>query len=118
MAVEGDGRGGLEKLAIECGENSDDVVGAGRGLYDTGAGGPLLACKARVCVSCVVCGLAWLDVLLVDSLHKLPNDERYTLNPLDLLLCPDQLALEAPLLVLDVLFLKVNVPAPVSVSHL
>ena len=55
-----------------------------------------------------------LYILLIDSFHELPNDERYTLNPLDLLLCPDQLALEAPLLILDVLFLEVDVSAPVS----
>jgi hypothetical protein len=76
------------------------------------------------CTIPVLAGLAWHvyyvrpDVLLIDSLHELPNDERYTLDPLDLLLCPDQLALEAPLLILDVLFLKVDVSAPVSLSHM
>jgi hypothetical protein len=51
------------------------------------------------------------DLLLINSLHKLPYHQRYALNPFDLLLCPHELPLETPLLVLDVLFLKVDVPA-------
>ena len=55
-------------------------------------------------------------LLLVNSLHELPYHQWYTLDALDLLLCPHQLALQTALLVLDVLFLKVNVPA--TISHL
>jgi hypothetical protein len=53
-------------------------------------------------------------LLLVDGLHELSDDERHTLDALDLLLCPHQLPFQASLLVLDVLFLEVDVPAPVS----
>ena len=51
---------------------------------------------------------------MVNGLHELAYDKRDTLDALDLLLCPDQLALQTPLLVLDVLFLKVDVSAAVS----
>jgi hypothetical protein len=54
------------------------------------------------------------SVLLVDGLHELPYHERYTLDSLDLLLCSHQFALQASLLIFDVLFLEVDVPAPVS----
>lgn len=37
MTVEGDGGGGLELLAVEGGEDTDDIVGAGARLYDTSA---------------------------------------------------------------------------------
>jgi hypothetical protein len=52
--------------------------------------------------------------LLIDRLHELPYHQRHTLDTLDLLLCSHELALQTPLLVLDVLFLEVDVPAPVS----
>jgi hypothetical protein len=51
------------------------------------------------------------DTLLVDRFHELPYDERHTLDPLDLLLCAHQLPLQTPLLIFDVLFLKVDVPS-------
>jgi hypothetical protein len=57
----------------------------------------------------------WLaSLLLVNRLHELAYHQRHTLDALDLFLCPDQLALQTPLLILDVLFLLVDVPAPVS----
>jgi hypothetical protein len=37
VTVEGDGRGRLEKFTIEGGEDADDIIGAGRGLYDASA---------------------------------------------------------------------------------
>jgi len=63
--------------------------------------------KAR-CLRC--------NSLLVNGLHKLPYHQRHTLDTLDLLLCSYQLSLQAPLLILDVLFLEVDVPG--AVSHL
>jgi hypothetical protein len=57
---------------------------------------------------------AEMDLLLVDGLHELPYYQGYTLDALDFLLCPDQLALQAPLLILDVFLLQVDVPATVS----
>ena len=52
-----------------------------------------------------------MDLLLVNGLHELPYYQGHTLNALDLLLCSDQLALKASLLVLDVLLLQMDVPA-------
>lgn len=49
------------------------------------------------------------NVLLVDRLHKLPYDERHTLNALDLFLRSHKLPFQTPLLILNVLFLEVNV---------
>lgn len=37
-----------------------------------------------------------VNLLLVDSLHKLPNDEGHTLDTLDLLLSSDELTLQTP----------------------
>lgn len=48
-------------------------------------------------------------VLLVDSLHKLADDQWHTLNPLDLLLSANELPLQAALLILDVLLLQLDV---------
>jgi len=71
----------------------------------------------------VLCVLAWRQtgggggeesLLLVDGLHELAYYQRYTLDALDLLLRADQLALQTPLLVLDVLFLEVDVSGHVS----
>ena len=39
------------------------------------------------------------NLLLVDSLHELPNDEGHALYPLNLLLRSDELSLEAPVCV-------------------
>lgn len=50
------------------------------------------------------------NVLLIDSLHELSYHQGHTLNPLDFFLCPHQLPLETPLLILDILFLEVDVP--------
>ena len=66
-------------------------------------------------------------VLLINSFHELSDDQRHTLDALDFLLCSHKLALEisiklsanslvqlcrlqAPLLILDILFLQVDVP--------
>ena len=75
------------------------------------------------------------QVLLVDGFHELADDERYALDALDLLLGPYQLALQTPtsivsifvqlealspnipLLILDILFLQLDVPIKVSVRH-
>lgn len=48
---------------------------------------------------------------MVNSLHKLPNHQRHALNALDLLLGADELALQTPLLILDVFFLELVVSA-------
>lgn len=37
-----------------------------------------------------------IDILLVDSLHKLADDEGHTLNSLDLFLSSHKLALQTP----------------------
>lgn len=65
-------------------------------------------------VSCVEAALRVGVLLLIYRLHELPNNKRYTLDTLDLLLCAHQLPLQAPLLVLDVLFLEVDVPGPLA----
>ena len=36
------------------------------------------------------------DVLLINSFHELPNDERHALNSLDFLLRPNELAFQTP----------------------
>lgn len=54
------------------------------------------------------------SILLVDRLHELPYHQGHTLNPLNLFLCPYQLALETPLLILDVFFLEVDISTLVS----
>jgi len=82
VAVERDGCGGLEKLAVDGAEDSDVVVGSGGGSNDA--------------------------IVLVDHFHELADDERHRLDPLDLLLRAEELALEILLLVLDVLFLDVD----------
>jgi hypothetical protein len=53
-------------------------------------------------------------LLLVYRLHELAYDERHALDALDLLLRAHQLPLQTPLLILDILFLKMDVPAQVS----
>lgn len=37
-----------------------------------------------------------MGLLLINSLHELSDDKRYALDPLDLLLRPDELPLQAP----------------------
>jgi hypothetical protein len=37
VAVESDGGGRLEEFAVDGGEDADDIVGAGGGLYDASA---------------------------------------------------------------------------------
>lgn len=49
------------------------------------------------------------SLLLVDGLHELAYNKRYTLDALDLLLGADELPLEIPLLILDVLLLELDV---------
>ena len=82
VAVERDGSGGLEKLAVDGAEDSDVVVGSCGGSNDA--------------------------VVLVNHLHELANDERHRLDPLHLLLRSEQLALEILLLILHVLLLDVD----------
>jgi len=71
-------------------------------------------CYVRQCYD--ASAMLVLSLLLVDGLHELPYHERYTLNTLDLFLCSHQLSLQTPLLIFDVLFLQMDVPA--TVSHL
>lgn len=40
-----------------------------------------------------------LSILLIDSLHELPNHQWNTLYPLDLLLCSNKLTLQAPAII-------------------
>ena len=65
---------------------------------------PVLRMLAFVCL----CNTPMYS-LLVNGLHELADDERHALDALDFLLCPHELALQTPLLVLDVLLLQVNV---------
>ena len=50
-------------------------------------------------------------LLLVDGLHELADHEGHALDALDLLLGADELPLEVPLLILDVLLLELEVSA-------
>jgi hypothetical protein len=55
-------------------------------LYDASAAGAVnQGLKCRVVL-----------LLLINSFHKLSNDQRHTLNALDLFLCSHQLSLQAP----------------------
>jgi hypothetical protein len=97
--VESDGGRGLEELAVEGRKNADNIVGTRRRLYDAGTAGISNWPRNR----------AARNLLLIDSFHELPYNERHTLNPLDLLLCPYQLSLQAPLLILDIFLLEVDI---------
>ena len=79
VAVQRDRRARLEQLAVERAQDAHVVVGARRGADDAGVG--------------------------VHHLEELADHERHRLYPLDLLLRPQQLALEVLLLLLDVLLL-------------
>ena len=84
--MQGDGGAGLQQLAVEGGQDPHIVVGACGGSHNT-----------RVAVH---------------HLQELANDQRHRLDPLHLLLCAQELALEAPLLLLDVLLLQWQCPPP------
>lgn len=82
MAVESDGCGRLEELAVNSTENPNVVVGSGGGSNDA--------------------------VVLVNHLHELANDKRNRLDPFYFLLRAKKLALEILLLVLHVLLLDID----------
>lgn len=82
VAVQRDGRVGLEALAIESAEDAHVVVGAGRGADDAVVG--------------------------VHHLEELADHERHRLDALDLLLGTDELPLQVLHLVLDVALLDVQ----------
>ena len=46
------------------------------------------------------CRVQGVILLLIYCLHELPYHQRHTLYPLDLFLCPHQLPLEAPTILL------------------
>lgn len=50
----------------------------------------------RSCLTLGVNVTVFRDALLIDGLHKLANDQRDALNPLDLFLSPYKLALQTP----------------------
>jgi hypothetical protein len=80
MTVKGNGGGGFEELAVDSGEDADDVIGARRRTDDAG--------------------------MLVDGFEELADDEGNRLDALDLFLSSNQLALEVLLFVLDVFLLR------------
>jgi hypothetical protein len=59
-------------------------------------------------VQCRACSL------LIDRLHKLAYHQWYTLDSLDFLLRSHKLALKTSLLIFNVLFLEMDVPARIS----
>jgi len=78
--VQRDAGVGLEEFPIQRRQDSDVVVGSGRTRYDSVVG--------------------------VDHLVELPDDERYRLDAAYLFLGAEQLALEVPHFVFQVLFLQ------------
>jgi len=85
--VESDRGGWLELFAVEGGQNADDIIRAGRGLYDTGA---------TILSATISEDIGHVSILLVNRFHKLSDHQRHTLYPLDLLLRTNELPLQAP----------------------
>jgi len=54
---------------------------------------------------------------LIDGFHELADDQGNTLNPLNLLLSPDELALQVSLLIFDIFFLQLDVSDAKFVSY-
>lgn len=82
MSVQRHGRRGLQLLPIDRAQNPHVVIGARGGADDAVVG--------------------------IDHLHELADDEGDGLDPLDLLLGAEELALEVLVLVLDVLLLDLD----------
>ena len=85
MAVESHRGGRFQLLAIEGGENADNIVGARRRLYNSGADDESVI---------QYLGSSREYSLLIDGFHKLTDDQRDALYSLDLFLRPHELALQ------------------------
>jgi hypothetical protein len=83
--VEGHRGRRLQLLAIEGREDAHNVIGTGRGLD--------YASTIQVSMSMLPRFRNVFHSLLINGLHELTDDKRYTLDALDLFLCSDQLSL-------------------------